>query len=33
METPHDLICPITQQLFKDPVVTSEGQVYEREAI
>lgn len=30
---PLDLICPITHDLFKDPVINSVGQVYEREAI
>ncbi|KAK9909207.1 hypothetical protein WJX75_008715 [Coccomyxa subellipsoidea] len=33
LETPTDLICPITLQVFKDPVLTSSGQVYERHAI
>ena len=28
-----DLICPITQERFKDPVVTSDGFTYERDAI
>lgn len=27
------LICPITQQIMVDPVITSDGQTYEREAI
>ena len=31
--TEVDLICPITQELMKDPVVTSDGQTYERNAI
>lgn len=31
---PHrDLVCPITQELFKSPVVASDGQTYERQAI
>ncbi|GMH40936.1 hypothetical protein BSKO_08840 [Bryopsis sp. KO-2023] len=30
---PEDLVCPITHQLFKDPVVNSAGSMYEREAI
>ena len=30
---PSDLICPITHQLFRDPVLTACGQVYERSAI
>lgn len=29
---PRDLICPITQNLFLDPVVNSVGQIYERQA-
>ena len=29
---PRDLICPITQSLFVDPVVNSVGQIYERQA-
>ncbi len=29
---PRDLICPITQNLFADPVVNSVGQIYERQA-
>jgi len=28
-----DLICPITFELFRDPVVAGDGHVYEREAI
>eukprot|EP00798_Chlamydomonas_sp_ICE-L_P021944 gene21944-28990_t len=31
--TPVDLICPITQDLFHHPVLNSLGMVYEREAI
>lgn len=27
------LICPITMQLFKDPVIASDGYTYEREAM
>ncbi len=27
LETPTDLVCPITLQVFKDPVITSSGQV------
>ena len=30
---PKELICPITQELFRDPVSTMDGQVYERAAI
>ena len=29
----HDLCCPITLELFKDPVKTIHGQTYERSAI
>lgn len=32
-DTPSDLVCPITHELFKDPVINACGQVYEREAI
>lgn len=32
-EPPADLICPITHELMKDPVINAAGQVYEREAI
>jgi hypothetical protein len=28
-----DLICPITRELFRDPVLAGDGRVYEREAI
>ena len=28
-----NLICPITKQVFKDPVIISDGNTYEREAI
>lgn len=28
-----DLICPITLQVFRDPVIAADGHVYEREAI
>jgi hypothetical protein len=28
-----DLICPITMQVFRDPVLAGDGRVYEREAI
>jgi hypothetical protein len=28
-----DLICPITYELFRDPVLAEDGRVYEREAI
>eukprot|EP01025_Chloroclados_australasicus_P051242 TRINITY_DN595_c1_g3_i1.p1 TRINITY_DN595_c1_g3~~TRINITY_DN595_c1_g3_i1.p1 ORF type:complete len:392 (+),score=39.15 TRINITY_DN595_c1_g3_i1:228-1403(+) len=32
-ETPGDLVCPITHEIFVDPVITCAGQVYERSAI
>jgi len=28
-----ELVCPITYELFRDPVIAKDGQVYEREAI
>lgn len=33
LEVPEQFICPITQELMKDPVVTKYGQSYERAAI
>ena len=30
---PHDFICPLTGQLFEDPVTLETGQTFEREAI
>mmetsp|Transcript_15984 Transcript_15984/g.18216 ORF Transcript_15984/g.18216 Transcript_15984/m.18216 type:complete len:351 (+) Transcript_15984:144-1196(+) len=30
---PRDLICPITQEIFTNPVVTSDGHTYEKHAI
>ena len=33
LEIPEDLCCPITTSLMRDPVATSDGQSYEREAI
>jgi ankyrin repeat protein len=30
---PEELYCPITSELFQDPVVTADGHTYEREAI
>eukprot|EP00760_Papus_ankaliazontas_P002261 PhM_4_TR10915/c0_g1_i1/m.5904 len=30
---PREFVCPITNELFVDPVVTSDGQTYERTAI
>ncbi|GLC56996.1 hypothetical protein PLESTB_001171600 [Pleodorina starrii] len=32
-ETPADLLCPITHELFHEPVINAAGQVYERVAI
>lgn len=32
-EPPTDYICPITQELFEDPVLASDGETYERSAI
>lgn len=29
----EDLVCPITLQLLKDPVLTADGQMYDRKAI
>lgn len=29
----ESLICPITQELFRDPVIAEDGRLYEREAI
>ena len=33
VEYPHELMCPITGELMTDPVVASDGQSYERQAI
>lgn len=33
MKDPHDFICPLTGQLFEDPVTLETGQTFEREAI
>lgn len=30
---PEDFLCPITHEIMKDPVATSDGQIYERQAI
>jgi hypothetical protein len=32
-ETPYDLVCPITQEIFQDPVMDRNGRTYERKAI
>ncbi len=29
----NDLICPITWEIFRDPIIAKDGHVYEREAI
>lgn len=31
--TPPDLICPITHELMQDPVMTCDGQIYDRKSI
>lgn len=31
-QAPNDLVCPITHELFRDPVLNSAGRMYEREA-
>ena len=33
LENPLDLVCPITQDIFTEPVINGAGQVYERAAI
>jgi hypothetical protein len=30
---PEEFLCPITHEIMKDPVVTSDGNTYERQAI
>ena len=32
-EIPVDYLCPITQELMRDPVLTCDGSMYERQAI
>ncbi len=32
-EIPEDLLCPITSDIFVDPVMTCDGHTYERKAI
>ena len=32
-DNPPDLVCPVTHELFKEPVINAAGQVYERSAI
>ena len=33
LDTPIDYICPIIQELMRDPVITADGHSYERAAI
>ena len=33
MEPPDAFMCPITQELMEDPVVTADGQTYERKEV
>jgi hypothetical protein len=33
MEAPDSFLCPVTHDLMEEPVVTSDGMTYEREAI
>mmetsp|Transcript_16436 Transcript_16436/g.48706 ORF Transcript_16436/g.48706 Transcript_16436/m.48706 type:complete len:92 (+) Transcript_16436:415-690(+) len=33
LEIPGSFVCPITHELLEDPVVTADGQTYERHAI
>jgi hypothetical protein len=30
---PDDYLCPITQEIMLDPVITEDGETYERKAI
>ena len=32
-DIPDDLCCPISREIFRDPVVASDGHTYSREAI
>ena len=32
-QNPPDLVCPITHEIFTEPVINGAGQVYERAAI
>ena len=32
-EVPKPFVCPITQEIMKDPVILSDGHTYERDAI
>ena len=33
ISAPRDLVCPITQEIFNNPVVASDGNTYEKQAI
>ena len=33
LEPPFEFVCPITYEIFRDPVVAADGHTYEREAI
>lgn len=33
MQPPDDLVCPITHSVFRSPVITSAGTIYEEQAI
>ena len=33
IRVPEDFICPITKKIILDPVVTADGQIYEKSAI
>ncbi|KAL4149687.1 hypothetical protein QTP88_003568 [Uroleucon formosanum] len=33
IDTPDEFICPITQQIFRDPVICSDGHTYDRSAM
>ncbi|CAF4065541.1 unnamed protein product, partial [Rotaria magnacalcarata] len=33
VESSKELICPITLQIFRDPVLAGDGQIYERGTI
>lgn len=33
IDIPHEYICPITMEVMKEPVILSDGHVYEKEAI
>mmetsp|Transcript_20033 Transcript_20033/g.14739 ORF Transcript_20033/g.14739 Transcript_20033/m.14739 type:complete len:91 (+) Transcript_20033:1026-1298(+) len=33
VDVPQDFLCPLTMEIFKDPVITADGQTYEKDAI